>query len=453
MEKIRTDIVTTAQVENRLYILDNNPHQLIIDEGIDVIFVPQDYINEYKELNPTLSEIIQPYNYGTIQKTKPEFYKKVAVIMTNESNPAAMAFCYANGFASNENYMTMEEAEAVTGEDLGEKCKDNLDLTHFEEFQYFTGVEKLYKYAFWGCDNLEIIACPLSLKELDAQIWGIGATQWNQGHRSKLKHISGLKNVEVVGSNCLQHLTELLTCDFSDKLRENKGNFFIHCPKLEDCGDLSGIRTTTNAILAGTNVSSVYLNVAGKLPSNQNLKTVHIPWEETTQLPFTFLGSDGSTGTIGAAVEEIPNMPNLLSFGVGSKGQSITFQNCFYLRYVGAMPKVEVIPQATFLGCCRLEYLKDLSSVTTLGVQAFDMCFALQEINLPECTTVGNQAFRINTSMTEGDLIVNFGNAYSKMTIASNAFSGRHRNHIKIYCEGVELTNEQYTAVGVTTIS
>ena len=84
-------------------------------------------------------------------------------------NPEVMAICYAQGWAANENYMTFEEAAAVT--DIGTAFRNNRNITSFNEFQYFTNVTSLVNQAFYNDSNLEYISFPSSLTTIGQQIF------------------------------------------------------------------------------------------------------------------------------------------------------------------------------------------------------------------------------------------------------------------------------------------
>lgn len=82
-------------------------------------------------------------------------------LMTATSNPGIFAICLANGWCSAEG-MTYEDARMVTslGRDFG---FNNKDITHFEEFEYFTGVTQLITNSFRYATNLKSIVFPDSL--------------------------------------------------------------------------------------------------------------------------------------------------------------------------------------------------------------------------------------------------------------------------------------------------
>jgi hypothetical protein len=81
--------------------------------------------------------------------------------MTATSNPEVFVICLANGWCSAEG-MTYEDAAAVTslGRDF---CFNNKEITHFEEFEYFTSVTQLLTNSFRGATNLKSIVFPDSL--------------------------------------------------------------------------------------------------------------------------------------------------------------------------------------------------------------------------------------------------------------------------------------------------
>lgn len=448
---IRTDIVKITHVDDTYYVLDDVPYTFSETLGrvASEIYVPSDKEDEYKNLNSTIVNKIKPYNYGEIRNTQPSFYKHIAVIMTNESNPEVLSVLYENHLCKGDEYMTLEEATKVTGEQIGEIFRGNTDIKHFEEFQYFTNVEYIPKYAFWECFNLESLCCPTSVTEIQGNMIGVSPTSWNQGKRCKIKYITGLKNVIIAGGASFQHLTNIESVDFSDKLERVTGNLFMHCPSIKDVGDLSGVQSCSSYLLGGCDyISSISIKHPYKLISCKNLHDIQMDWDAVTSLPFNFIGSDGQTGHEGANIESIPNMPNLTTL-TRSSNKSIAFQNCFYLEYFGSTPKLTSIPMGTFLGCRRLRECKDLSSVTEILQQGFDGCNSLENMTLPICNIVGANAFRLDSNYEEGNFTIRFGKAYDEITFTGTSFNGRHKDKCKIYCNDVELTDEQYTAVGV----
>ena len=75
-----------------------------------------------------------------------ESFEPSLYAVTKETNPNVMAICYAQGWAANENYMTFEEAAAVT--DIGTAFSNKYVRFSFNEFQYFTSVTSVPNSAF-----------------------------------------------------------------------------------------------------------------------------------------------------------------------------------------------------------------------------------------------------------------------------------------------------------------
>lgn len=84
-------------------------------------------------------------------------------LMTTETNPQVLSVCYAQGWCASPDYMTYEEAANVT--DIGTVFRDNTQITHFEELNFF-GVSYMEDYAFSGCNNLLRIVLPAKLKDI-----------------------------------------------------------------------------------------------------------------------------------------------------------------------------------------------------------------------------------------------------------------------------------------------
>lgn len=74
-----------------------------------------------------------------------------------------MAICYNKGWASSPNFMTRQEAQAVTS--LADSFKGSAIVT-FDEFKYFTGVTALSGLEFNNCKQLVSIAVPSSINSI-----------------------------------------------------------------------------------------------------------------------------------------------------------------------------------------------------------------------------------------------------------------------------------------------
>ena len=86
-----------------------------------------------------------------------------------ETNPELMDICVANGWSANNDYMTYSEAAAITADMIAPNEENESKfstLTHFEEFQYFTGVKEIKDSTFYYCESLTSIKIPDSVTSI-----------------------------------------------------------------------------------------------------------------------------------------------------------------------------------------------------------------------------------------------------------------------------------------------
>ena len=96
-------------------------------------------------------------------------------IMTSTTNPEVMAIMYANGLCANENYMTREEAAAVTENQLktsdGNSIFYNSSIKTFKEFKYFVSLTQIPESCFFNCQNLSSIEIPNSVTSIGSTVF------------------------------------------------------------------------------------------------------------------------------------------------------------------------------------------------------------------------------------------------------------------------------------------
>lgn len=424
--KIRTDIVTKAQVDDRLYILDNVAHQIELPQGVTQIYVPSDSFNSYKELNPTLN--ILSYNYNSIKVQKPEFYEQVAVFVTTESNPELMEVLYSRGLCANENYMTLAEAKACTNEDVDQLLKGNTTVKSFNEFQYFTGVTEIKDRLAQDASELVCITLPKTVTKIGALAFGISGTAHNKGTVSKLERVEGVENVEELSQSVFQFAEVLKSLNYTQKLTTIGQNAFYYCTKLETVGDVSNVSSLAQQ--AFYNCQKIHsLNFTSKLSG-------------VLKDTFYFCTSLISVG----------DMRNITQVNGA-------FNRCIKLRYLNFSNKLTSIIGYAFFYCTELIDLGDLSGVVTLGDSSkipFGYMFDLQQdLNLPKITTINKNLFRLNAfegwGYVKNPLNIYFGKSYEEMTkkgkIVSNDTGKTSAIYLKIYFNGVEATPEQYATL------
>ena len=93
--------------------------------------------------------------------------------MTRETNPEVLQILYDNcsGKMSSSDYLLKTEAGQFTNEDFWINNITSIftgkDITHFEEFEYFTGITTIQRYCFSSCKYLKDIVIPKSVTNIE----------------------------------------------------------------------------------------------------------------------------------------------------------------------------------------------------------------------------------------------------------------------------------------------
>lgn len=132
--------------------------------SIDMTYPPLGVVNG--TLTLTLKKA---YNGATILTvTKALSAELEGVIITGRSNAPIQEALYNAGLVANETYTLESEAKAITAAQLqpGTTAATSIfyakrnDITHFEEFRYFTGLTTIPKYLFHSCIAMTTISLP-----------------------------------------------------------------------------------------------------------------------------------------------------------------------------------------------------------------------------------------------------------------------------------------------------
>lgn len=81
-----------------------------------------------------------------------------------KTNAPMMEAIYAQGWSASPNYMTFEEAAAVT--DIGTVFRSYNSITSLDELKYFTGITSIASLAFYYMTNLKTITIPENVRTI-----------------------------------------------------------------------------------------------------------------------------------------------------------------------------------------------------------------------------------------------------------------------------------------------
>lgn len=278
-----------------------------------------------------------------------------------ESNAALMRICYAHEWAANEDYMTFEEAAAVT--DIGTAFKQTT-IGSFNEFQYFTGVTTIPNNAFLECARLTSIVFPQS--------------------------------IQSIGTLAFRYCNNLVALNFPEATVTVASNAFQE----------SGVQVVT----INSNELIAYGTGHGGLFSNAPITTVNLGSKVTDYVLYEgcIYTSDHRT------LVYVPNSFVTINFHPAVT----TIAN--YANTYGGITQLELpasvitVGQSAYANCNSLTSVS-MPSVTNIGQNAFAIsAVVLTQISIPSIVTIGSLAFRYfkGTSIDIPSTCTNIGNAF-----------------------------------------
>ena len=319
-----------------------------------------------------------------------------------ETNPELMDICVANGWSANKDYMTYSEAAAITADmiapisdpDTGNESKFKT-LTHFEEFQYFTGVKEIKDYTFYNCNELTSIIIPDSVTL-------IGNDVFEECY--SLTNIIIPDSVTSIGDNTFYDCSSLTTIIIPNSVTSIGDSAFGFCESL----------TSINIPNSITSINSYTFSDCYSLIS------IIIPNSVTSINDSAFSNCSSLTSIT------IPNSINYIGDGAFSNCSNLNTivvqegntvydsrNNCNAIIETNTNTliigcKNTIIPNSitsignsAFSGHSSLISITIPNSVTSIGSSAFESCSGLTNITIPDLvTSIGNSAFSNCTGLT-----------------------------------------------------
>ena len=158
----------------------------------------------------TISVIIMLGNGKELTASKDVTILDSTVLMTSQSNSGAMAAMYASGLCANKDYMTYEEAAAVTNETI-QGLSSIGSLYDFVEFEYFTGLTEIPDNAFNHVRNLRQIKLPPQITRIGKKAFGSSSSNHTQ-----LTSITIPDNVKLIDEGAFSYIPQLKSLDLGN---------------------------------------------------------------------------------------------------------------------------------------------------------------------------------------------------------------------------------------------
>ena len=211
------------------------------------------------EIEPPISKINGVLNL-TIRKTynnetilsidKPLVALIPGVVINYKDNAPIQSLMYSKGFVANELYSLKEEIEAITASELqtGTSATTSIfyaarnNITHFEEFEYFTGVTYIPAHCFSYLTKMTSIKLPNTITDIRNNAFGVN-TSTNAGIRS----IEIPEGVTTIGNSAFIGCDELKTATFPSTLTSIGNNTFEGCTNLQSVILKEGVTSIGNS--------------------------------------------------------------------------------------------------------------------------------------------------------------------------------------------------------------
>ena len=255
-------------------------------------------------------------------------------------------------------------------------------------------------------------------------------------------------NVNTIGDYCFQNCTTMRNITLSRGVSNLPKGTFSGCSALVEMfvpkeintiGDYSFDNCTNLKTFTFEDKNGNYTYQLGKSGGNGLFKTCgldsvyvggRLSFEKSPFLANTSLRSVKFTGNETKVYDnEFQNCTNLQNVYMGENMNPIgnyAFSGCTSLVRFTVGPAVTELGQYSFSGCSALKHI-DLSNVVTIKNNSFQNCSSLEEIRIPQSTTViQNKAFRNCTSLSN----FYFEDRTSNLSLGYNE-SGNNYNNIE----------------------
>lgn len=289
--------------------------------------------------------------------------------------------------------------------------------------EIWDGIPELAPFALYDCNDLLAIKLPQSIKLLRSY----SVFQCERLEYINVSHLQGLE-AGALGN-----------CKALTSLRFGEGLTFIGLGALEGCAEL---RSLTLPFVGGSATENTYLAYifGAQVP---DFAAGYYPQK---MIEVNLLSTCKSLGNY--AFYECARLVYLtLSEGITSIGVR-AFDGCERLRELHIPSSVRSIGENAFFSCLRLEKISfgENSALTVMGINTFYDCISLQEVTLPQALqalpascfadcvsltrvnlggvkTVGKNAFRNCSALTDvkknGEVVFEEGNEAAQPTVAS----------------------------------
>lgn len=345
-----------------------------------------------------------------------------AIVFSDENVKAKLVAAFDTNGDSELSYK--EAAAVISGDDLKNAFGSIKTYKSFDEFQYFTSIQRIPIAMFMDWNLLSSIVVPEGVSTIEAYAF--------RGC-SKLTAINIPDSVETIGNAAFLGCTNLTTITIPEGVKSIKNSTFSGCTNLSYVSVPSSITSfEENAFLDCESLCSITIpegvsSLSKSLFSGcSSLSTIAIPETVSEIWDYAFYNcSSLASVTIPHGVWVLRKFvfAGCTSLSNVNLPESVTyfdngvFYNCSNLKSID-LSRISYLGGSAFYGCSSLTSIVISESVSKIYDGTFKDCTSLSSVVIPESiTSIGNSAFCGCTSLSE--III----PESVSSIGENAFS------------------------------
>ena len=332
------------------------------------------------------------------------------VIITKKSNPKVLEICYNAGWCASQEYMTETEAQIVLSIGAVFSYKN---ITHFEEFRYFTSVTEIPNNAFEYCSNLASIIIPDGVTSIGRYAFSNcsslasitipdGVTSIGNSvfyNCSSLASITIPDGVTSISVSTFYGCSSLASIIIPDGVTSIGSEAFSGCSKLTSITIPDGVTSISDSVFSGcSSLTSItvsegntaYLDIEGVLFNKNKTTIISYPGGKSNE----YVIPDSVTNITVSAFSGCSKLTSIIiPDGVTSIGNSV-FYKCSSLASITIPDGVTSIGSEAFSGCSKLTSITIPDGVKVIRASAFYNCSSLASITIPDgVTSISDSAF------------------------------------------------------------
>ncbi len=297
-------------------------------------------------------------NFGEIRE-----YIDLDVIMVF-ADDAVKEICVSNWDSNNDNELSYREAMAVT--DVSGAFVGNTEITSFNEFRSFSGVQVLGQNAFKGCSKLESIMLPSNLTTIQKEAF-VGC--------DALTSVTIYTKLTTIEERAFYGCANISTLTLPTSMVSIGEHAFDGCAKIPNFYISKNMTTIGEGAFAHTSSCTRFM-VNATNPYFKQCSAGMSSKDETILYNYP-AGLSAKSYTLPSTIIEVG--PYAFS---SAQLTSVSLNN------------VEIIDDYAFDDCASLNNITLGEKVTTLGKGAFNNCQSLYTVIMTEnMTNIGAQAF------------------------------------------------------------